>query len=70
MKPVNEWKLSPREIQCIERKAEVGFGKVVASELGLSLKTVEQHCHSALKKAGARSLMPVVVAWDRYRRAP
>jgi DNA-binding CsgD family transcriptional regulator len=68
MKPTNEWKLSPREVQCIELSAEVGMAKLVADKLGISLSTVESYRQSATKKAGARSFLPVVVAWDRNRR--
>lgn len=69
MKPVNEWKLTPREIECLELAADptCGIKKLIADRLGITLSTVEHHTLQARRKSGARSLTPVVVAWDRWR---
>ena len=54
--PMHDLKqLTPRERQIVKMVAEGKSNKVIASELNLSVKTVETHRSTAMHKVGARS---------------
>ncbi len=52
--------LSPREVQVLQGIVAGKPNKVVSSELNISLKTVEAHRASVMKKMGARSVPELV----------
>lgn len=52
--------LSPREIQVLQGIVSGKPNKVVSAELNISLKTVEAHRASVMKKMGARSVPELV----------
>jgi FixJ family two-component response regulator len=52
--------LSPRERQVLDRLVDGASGKMIASELGISERTVEKHREHAMHKLGARSLAELI----------
>jgi len=62
--PVN---LSPRERQIVKLVAEGNSNKVIASILGVSVKTVETHRSSAMRKIGAKSSADLALYAARNR---
>lgn len=64
----NPWNLTPQQAATLSALAEVGCGKKVGRELGISYKTVEQHVHIAKLRMGIEHRVSAVVAWDRWTR--
>jgi len=52
--------LSPREREVLERVADGQYNKVIASELGISLSTVEIHRKRVMEKLEAESLSDLI----------
>ena len=55
--------LSPREIQVMQGLAEGSPSKIIAHELGLSIRTVEMYRTNLMEKLKARSLSTVLRLW-------
>jgi len=55
--------LSPREIEVMQGLAEGSPSKIIAHELGLSIRTVEMYRIHLMKKLEARSLSTVLRLW-------
>ncbi|OYX57052.1 MAG: hypothetical protein B7Y86_09990 [Brevundimonas subvibrioides] len=55
--------LSPREIQVMQGLAEGWPNKIIAHELGLSIRTVEMYRTNLMKKLEAHSLSTVLRLW-------
>jgi DNA-binding NarL/FixJ family response regulator len=53
--PVNDFKLSPREIDVLEQLALGHTNKKIAGELGISVKTVSNHLESLYRKLEVQS---------------
>jgi FixJ family two-component response regulator len=53
--------LTPREREVFERIVAGESNKVVASELGISVRTVESHRASIMEKLEARTLVDLVL---------
>lgn len=68
MKHDNPWNLTPQQGATLSALAEVGCGKKVGRELGISYKTVEQHVAQAKLRMGLEHRVSAVVAWDRFCR--
>lgn len=67
--PAVAWGLSDREREVLEAYMVDGLAKTVASKLGVTLKTVEVHLLHARQKAGFTRSIPLVLAYERMRRA-
>jgi DNA-binding CsgD family transcriptional regulator len=63
----NPWGVTAAEAACLDAFAEQGAHKLVARELGLSVKTVETYCMRAYSRLGCSGLK-AIVRWDRHRR--
>ncbi len=59
--------LSPRERQVVTLVAEGNSNKVIASMLGVSVKTIETHRSSAMRKVGAKSSADLALYAARHR---
>lgn len=59
--------LSPRERQVVTLVAEGNSNKVIASMLGVSVKTIETHRSSAMRKVGAKSSADLALYAARNR---
>ncbi len=58
----SEGRCTPREIEIVNLVADGLFNKQIASRLGTSLKTVESHRASAMRKLGAHSTAELIRA--------
>jgi DNA-binding CsgD family transcriptional regulator len=65
----NPWNLTPREAQIMNRLTEIGLEKIVAMELGISHKTVQELVNRAKRRIGARTRVTAILEWDRWARA-
>lgn len=61
--------LSPREEQVLEHIVAGRMNKVIADELSISLRTVEDHRAAIMKKTHCRSVAELVQLWTDTRRA-
>ncbi len=63
------WGLTKRELQCVQLLAKNGgLYKLIASELAISIRTVEVYLATARKKAGVGNTMALAIAYDRLMR--
>lgn len=69
MHPADAWELSPREREVIEAYMVDSLAKTVATKLGITPKTVEVHLGNIREKAGFARSIPMVLAYERMRRA-
>ncbi|MEQ6289178.1 response regulator transcription factor [Vogesella sp. GCM10023246] len=60
--------LTAREREVLERVIEGKMNKVIADDLGISIKTVEAHRGKMMDKMGARSIADLVQAVVAYRQ--
>jgi DNA-binding NarL/FixJ family response regulator len=64
---VDPMHLSPRERQIVKLVAEGNSNKMIATILGVSVKTVETHRSSAMRKVGAKSSADLALYAARNR---
>lgn len=62
--------ISPRESEVLDSVVKHGVYKLVASDLGISRKTVEVHMSRIMRKTAIRNGLLLAVWWDRQKRAP
>lgn len=63
------WKLTPREADVLELVVEGDANKEVAAKLATSIRTVEVHIGSILKKVGVESRSRLIARfWTEERR--
>lgn len=67
--PAVAGELTPREREVIEAYMVDGLAKTVGDKLGITPKTVEVHLGNIREKAGFARSIPLVLAYDRMRRA-
>lgn len=60
--------LSNREREVLDRLVEGDSNKMIASELGISERTVEKHRESVMQKMGERSLARLIRLYVIYQR--
>lgn len=60
-------KLTPREREILVHLAEGKSNREIASLLGISRSTVQNHIHNLLEKLEARSRLEAVVIYRRSR---
>jgi DNA-binding CsgD family transcriptional regulator len=65
----NPWKLTPREVETLDKIIALGAEKGAAYELGISPKTVHTLFDRARKRIGSRTRLLAVLEFDRWRRA-
>jgi DNA-binding CsgD family transcriptional regulator len=58
--------LTHRERQTVELLIKHGICKLVAAEMEISMKTVEQHLHRARVKTGHRNFIHLTFAFARW----
>jgi DNA-binding NarL/FixJ family response regulator len=64
----NPWSLPPREVEVMNLLIQTGLEKIVALELGLSRKTVQELVGRTRKRMGARTRLLAAIEWDRWSR--
>jgi DNA-binding CsgD family transcriptional regulator len=64
----NPWGLTPREFEVMERYTVVGLEKIIAADLGISPKTVNELVRRAKRRIGERTIMLTVLTFDRAQR--
>jgi FixJ family two-component response regulator len=64
----NPWNLPPREVEVMSRMVAAGLEKIVAADLGISRKTVQELVGRAKKRIGARTRVTALIEWDRWER--
>jgi len=64
----NPWNLTPGQARALDAICEHGSFKAAAHELGVSECTIEAHSSNVKKRMGARTLISMVLTWDRWRR--
>lgn len=68
---LNPWNLTAREADVMARMVACGgLQKIVAWDLGLSVRTVEGYFNRAKKRIGARTRTAALLEWDRATRGP
>jgi DNA-binding NarL/FixJ family response regulator len=66
---MNPWNLTAREAEVMARMVACGgVQKIVASDLGLSVKTVDTYVGRATEKIGSRTRTAALLEWDRKTR--
>lgn len=64
----NPWNLTPRQAATMDAVCTHGCQKLAADDLGISIKTVEVHCHDAGVRMRARTHIGKYLEWDRWMR--
>ncbi len=60
---MNPWDLSPRQLEACELLTRLGWIKLVADAMTLSIKSVEEHLRLARKKASVSNNVLLAVAY-------
>jgi DNA-binding NarL/FixJ family response regulator len=64
----NPWGLRPRQFEVMQVLTRTGCNKMVARELGISVRTLEQHLMACRKAMGAPNRAMALLAFDRAQR--
>lgn len=62
-------RLTPREVEVINLMAEGFTSKEIALELGLSIRTVEAHRYSLMKKTGVSNSIMLVKLYLEVKKS-
>jgi FixJ family two-component response regulator len=65
---MNPWGLTPRESEVMSLLVTTGMEKIVAADLGISVKTVAELMRRAKGKMKAKTRLLAVLEWDRWQR--
>lgn len=66
----NPWGLTAGQARVMTAWCETGCHKLASAALGLTVKSIEAHCHKAHRKIGARTSVQKLLLWDRWMRGP
>lgn len=64
--PPNPWGLTTSQLKVMEVLSKLGCDKLVANELGVSIKTIESHMGECKRRMGARNRVLAVVKYVRW----
>lgn len=64
----NPWNLPARQEECVRLLAVVGCNKLIARQMGIDKRTVEEHLRRAFKRMDVPNRIVGAIQWDRWMR--
>lgn len=68
MKSPDKWRLTRAQADAVDAVIEHGNMPLAAAALGLKVATVREQIGAAMRKAGAHTVVHLVVPWALYSR--